>query len=76
LALSIHNKYITGKPLKRVFHCDIGEESAYIGKLQELLTGTPQWSSSLCAKQRKHTNHKIFVSEKQYPKDVFFSENF
>jgi hypothetical protein len=46
------------------FHCDIGQESAYMGKLWELPTGTTQWSSSLCAKQRKYTNHKIFVSEK------------
>jgi hypothetical protein len=32
---------------------------------------TSQWSSSLCTKQRKYTNHKIFVSEKQYPKRCF-----
>jgi hypothetical protein len=55
---------------------DIGQESAYTGKPEELPTGTFQGSPSLCTKQRKNTNHKIFVSEKHIQKDVFFSENF
>ena len=54
---------------------DIGQESAYSCKLQELPTGTSQWSSSLCTSKGSTHNHKICVSEKQYPKEVFLLRN-
>jgi hypothetical protein len=53
----------------------IGQESAYSCKLQELPTGTSQWSSSLCTNKGSTHNHKICVSEKQYPKEVFLLRN-
>ena len=55
--------------------CVIGQESAYSCKLQELPTGTSQWSSSLCMNKGSTHNHKICVSEKQYPKEVFLLRN-
>ena len=52
-------------PLK---HCNIGQVSAYTCKLHELPPGTSRWSSSLCTIKGRAQSHKIFVSQKQYPK--------
>ena len=63
------------EPAIVVLDANIWQESAYTSKLYEHPIGTSQRTSSLCNKQRKYKKHKIIVSKKQYPKDVFLSEN-
>ncbi len=58
-----------------LFGSDIGQESLTPVSSRSFQLEPPNGPSP-CAKQRKYTNHKLFVSEKQYPKRWFFSENF
>ncbi len=55
---------------------DICQESIYTCKLYELPPGTSKKAFNTLCDTNEVQKIKILVSEKQYPKDVSFSENF